>query len=417
MLLKHTSVTHISLFVAFGLLLIAAIVISFRYRKGKSEPSVTTSFGSDKSFLSRYVPVVELSSGKARLLVIPAWQGRVMTSSANGYKGKSYGWINYKLIESGQLQPHINAFGGEERLWLGPEGGPFSLYFSQGEEQVFENWQVPPAIDTEPFEIVSQSDTRIDMTRMVTLTNYSGHLFDLRIDRSVRLLNDIVIKRLAQVPLNSKLSMVGYESVNTLVNTGTDPWTEQTGLLSVWMLSMFTPSPEVVVFIPFDSAVENATAEITSDYFGPISSERLKVGKDVIYFKADGKSRGKLGLSPRVSKGMCGSYDAQNRILTLLWYNKPTGLLPYVNSKWGEQSNPFKGDALNAYNDGPVEDGSQMGPFYELESSSPAAALQPGDSISHIQTIIHLEGDEKQLDAIVQNVFHVSLNEIKNAFK
>ena len=52
--------------------------------------------------------------------------------------------------------------------------------------------------------------------------------------------------------------------------------------------------------------------------------------------------------------------------------------------------NPYSGDALNSYNDGPLEDGSQMGPFYELETSSPAAALKPGESITHSQITIHL---------------------------
>jgi hypothetical protein len=32
--------------------------------------------------------------------------------------------------------------------------------------------------------------------------------------------------------------------------------------------------------------------------------------------------------------------------------------LKYVNSKWGQQDDPYKGDVVNSYNDGPVEDGS-----------------------------------------------------------
>ena len=44
----------------------------------------------------------------------------------------------------------------------------------------------------------------------------------------------------------------------------------------------------------------------------------------------------------------------------------------YLNQEWNLDGDPFIGDAVNAYNDGPLEDGSQMGPFYELESVSPA---------------------------------------------
>jgi hypothetical protein len=90
--------------------------------------------------------------------------------------------------------------------------------------------------------------------------------------------------------------------------------------------------------------------------------------------------------------------------------------MPYVNSKWGKQEDPLKGDAVNSYNDGPVEDGSIMGPFYEIESSSPAALLNPGESLTHTQRVFHITGDEKQLDKIVQKIFNVSLDQIKEAF-
>jgi hypothetical protein len=58
-----------------------------------------------------------------------------MTSTANGRNEFSYGWINYKLIGSGEKSEHINAYGGEERIWLGPEGGQFSVYFAKGLKQ------------------------------------------------------------------------------------------------------------------------------------------------------------------------------------------------------------------------------------------------------------------------------------------
>ena len=57
-----------------------------------------------------------------------------------------------------------------------------------------------------------------------------------------------------------------------------------------------------------------------------------------------------------------------------------------------------------------------MGPFYELETSSPAADLKPGESLSHIQFTIHLTGDLNKLDEISRKVLGVSLDEISNAF-
>ena len=78
-----------------------------------------------------------------------------MTSTAEGDAGFSFGWINRELIASGKILPHINAFGGEERLWLGPEGGQFSIFFRKGKSFVYEDWQTPAFLDTAPFELIS----------------------------------------------------------------------------------------------------------------------------------------------------------------------------------------------------------------------------------------------------------------------
>ena len=92
---------------------------------------------------------------------------------------------------------------------------------------------------------------------------------------------------------------------------------------------------------------------------------------------------------------MLGSYDGDNKVLTLVQFTQPAGVTDYVNSLWKLQDNPFGGDAANSYNDGPATPGAKpMGPFYELESSSPAAALAPGESLSHVHRTVHLSGPE-----------------------
>jgi hypothetical protein len=136
----------------------------------------------------------------------------------------------------------------------------------------------------------------------------------------------------------------------------------------------------------------------------------------VIFFRADGKMRGKIGLGPQRAKDVLGSYDEAHRILTIVQYNKPEGVTEYVNSMWGLQEHPFAGDVVNAYNDGPLEDGSQLGPFYELETSSPAARLAPGEQLTHINRVWHLSGKEETLDPIARKVLGVGIDEIKDAF-
>jgi hypothetical protein len=58
-----------------------------------------------------------------------------------------------------------------------------------------------------------------------------------------------------------------------------------------------------------------------------------------------------------------------------------------------------------------------MGPFFELESSSSAAALAPGKNLSHVHRTLHLSGPEPALDAVAQAALGVSLSAIKSAFR
>jgi len=156
---------------------------------------------------------------------------------------------------------------------------------------------------------------------------------------------------------------------------------------------------------------------VIDDYFGKVSSDRLKVIDNVVYFKGDGKSRGKIGIPPLRATGVMGSYDAENSVLTILKCPVPENEKDYVNSQWKLQDDPYAGDAYNSYNDGPLADGSQLGPFYELETSSPALALKPGDEFSHNQTIYHFTGDENELNAVAMKILGVSLNQIKGVFE
>ena len=72
---------------------------------------------------------------------------------------------------------------------------------------------------------------------------------------------------------------------------------------------------------------------------------------------------------------------------------------------------------INSYNDGSPEPGKPpLGPFYELETSSPAAALKPAESITHRQTTIHLSGDAEALDAVANKQLHTSLKTLKTVF-
>jgi hypothetical protein len=342
-----------------------------------------------------------------------------MTSTAGGDSGLSFGWINRELISAGKLQKHINAFGGEDRFWLGPEGGQFSIFFAKGDPFDLEHWFTPAPIDTEPFEVVRSGKRAAAFRRSFTLTNYSGVRLDVKVNRVVRLLGArSVWKKLGSPPVKG-MKFVAFETANKITNAGGQPWRKETGLLSIWILGMFNPSPATTVVAPIHAGPESELGPaVTADYFGQVPPDRLRVEDDVIFFSGDGGFRSKIGISPKRSKAILGSYDAAEKVLTLVQFNQPAGVTDYVNSLWKLQDNPYDGDAANSYNDGPPAPGAKpLGPFYELESSSPAAALAPGDSLEHIHRTIHLSGPEKELDAIARATLGVGIRRIASALR
>lgn len=387
---------------------------------GENMESKQATFSSDLSFLSNYTDVVVLSdsSGEAQIIVIPAMQARVMTSTFAGPEGLSLGWINRELIASGKTLAHFNPYGGEDRFWLGPEGGQFSIFFKKDSQFNLESWYTPSAIDTEPFDLVAKDKSKASFSKSIHLENYSGTHFDLEVEREIRLLNAKETASILGISPEHSVQVVAYQSDNKILNSGQNAWTKQTGLLSIWILGMFKPSSFTTIVIPFQEDKDKDLGPIVNDtYFGKVPADRLTIGEEVIYFKGDGNYRSKIGLSPQRAKPVLGSYDEMNQILTLVQYTKPADKLDYVNSMWEIQEEPFRGDVINSYNDGPPEPGSKpLGPFYELETSSPAADLAPGESLSHIHRTFHFKGPEIQLDDIAIKTLGKSIEKIKSAF-
>ena len=375
------------------------------------------SYGYDvKFFEDNNIKSVELTSenGNQRVLIVPAYQGRVMTSTSEGLKGTTFGWINYKYISAGEVNPQFNPVGGEERFWFGPEGGPYSLYFAPGVEQVYANWQVPPVIDTESWDMISLNESRAVFAKQTKLTNTAGTVMDVAIERTVRLLQPAQAANVFGIGTTDGLSMVAYATDNKVTNIGAEAWTKEKGLISVWLLCMFNPTPTTTVFIPYRQNAEGMI--VKDDYFGKVPADRLIVENGMIYFKIDGEMRTKIGVPPHRAMPMSGSYDSKEGVLTLVHATLPPTPEEYVNSQWGHQDDPYEGDAINSYNDGPTDDGTIMGPFYEIETSSPALALTPGASATHTQCVAHIKADREKIAQIVKSLFGIELEEIANKF-
>ncbi len=253
-------------------------------------PATQTSmnpFQSDLAFLNQHTKIILLTGGAAQLAVAPAYQGRVMTSTTGGSDSPSFGWLGRAAIASGQRQPHMNVFGGEDRLWLGPEGGQYSLYFKKGDPFDLDHWQVPEAFDWGAWDITSQSPTSVTFRKRMSLVNFSGTPFEIDVERTVRLLNDADVGAwLGRAPGHG-VQTVAFESSNTVRNVGSNTWTPGSGLVSIWILGQLTPSSSTTIAIPYNAAASGPV--VNDSYFGKVPADRLIVKPPMIYFRGDGQ--------------------------------------------------------------------------------------------------------------------------------
>ncbi len=403
-----------------SLLLLLLTVSSCKENKTKNMAGKTAggfsrgSYGYDAAFLkTNSKNLIELSDdgSGSKVLLSAGYQGRVMTSTAAGDSGSSFGWINYSLISSGEKKKQFNPVGGEERFWIGPEGGQYSLYFKKGDSFNIAHWQVPAIIDMVPYNIVEQGKSHAVFSKNAVLTNYSGAVFTVSITRKIQLLDKDSLESKLKTSVPANIHFVAFETDNEIKNTGSNEWKKASGLLSVWLLGMMSPTDETKVVIPF-SPQKNAGNFITKNYFGAIPPGRLLIKDSVLFFRCDGRSRGKIGISPVIAKPIAGSFDFKKNVLTVIIPEIDKNGL-YVNSKWEIQKEPYRGDVINSYNDGPLQDGTQLGPFYEIESSSSAKELKPGETENYSQTTCHFTGDYIALSKLAKQLLGVDLNELK----
>jgi hypothetical protein len=384
-------------------------------------PDAAPTFIDELKFLQSHVETHVLQGEEGSMVAVaPAWQGRTMTSATSA-EGLSYGWLNHELIRSRRLVPQANLYGGEDRLWIAPEGGQFSFFFEPGAPFEFGNWRCPALIDTEPFDLVEVSSREIICSKTALLKNYSQTKFATRLERKVSILERANIAAALDLQVPDSVRCVVHESQNRMTNVGNEAWSAAKGLPAIWNLGMFNPSDGVTMVVPYRDGAEDELGKIvTSDYFGEVDQSRLQIDHErkLIFFRGDGNFRSKLGLSHQRALPILGSWDDRLGALTIVRFNRPERVdVGYTNNLWRIQDQPFSGDAVNCYNDGPNESGERLGPFYELESLSPALALGPAESYNHVHQTFHFEGERAALSRLSEAVFGVGVSEIARRFQ
>ncbi len=222
-------------------------------------------FGYDLAFLSQLDRLVVLKSDdeKAQIIVSPGYQGKVFTSTLNGCEGQSMAWLNYTALESAEKNIHVNNYGGENRFWLGPEGGQYSLFFAKGKEQIYDNWFTPSAIDTEPWQVKMVNLNSVTLCQQAEITNAQGSQLKIALERTVELMNNDTLKQTLGVD-TSGTEAIAYQTYNTITNLNDFAWDKESGTVCAWMLDMYPVSDGAETLIPYRWGDENQLGRVAT---------------------------------------------------------------------------------------------------------------------------------------------------------
>jgi hypothetical protein len=367
--------------------------------------AASATFADDVKFLGEKADVVVLqAAGAGPIAVSPKLTGRVMTSAfASGEPG--FGLVVRETISQPPVARGFNNYGGEDRLWLAPEGGPYGLYFDPGAKQELANWFVPLAMDGGPRTVAAKDATSITFRDRLQMTNVKKVKFDLSIERKVEALARSEIEKLLGAPLGEKIQFVAVRTSNTVKNESATPLPDD-ALIAPWILGQMKPSAQNEVLLPFKGGVD----VIKKDYFGVVPADRLSValvaGSDggVARFKADAQLRSKIGVSQAGALGWLGAWDKTRGVLTLVNHTVPASGAIVPDCNWVDPNPKAKsGDVATSYNHG------QDPRFFELESIGSAMPTKPGGSVTHVHTTIHLSGDPAALAKLAKALLRADL--------
>lgn len=358
-----------------------------------------------------------------QVLVSPQMVGRVMVSTMHGLRGDILGWVNRPAVEAGPNDPNFNNYGGEERIWLGPDGTQRGLFFKDT-DFTWESFRIPQPMSVQPFETlgVSADGKSVAMRTRWEPHNLMGTAFRVEIRRTVSILEACPYAN----EFGADVDFVGFQSDNTVINVSDRPILRETGPLTVWLLGHYLPHKRCIVIVPFQPGPEAKLGPPLRDEFVKFFCIGSKVpanlrwyGNDYALIKADCATRCKFGIGRPRAIGRSGSMDLDTNELVIV-DNDFYPEMDYATNYWRKADDLFDGDAVNICIDGPA---GEEGPVfsepdnmaYEIENVSPALFLHPGQSYVSRARTFRLRGKQEAIDAICRRFLRAE-REILEAF-
>ena len=87
-----------------------------------------------------------------------------------------------------------------------------------------EHWRTPPQLDMQPFELVEHDQRRAAFRQPMQLMNYQGQVFEMLVDRVVKIHDDASTAEFLGMPLPPGVFSVCHESQNSVTNVGDTDW-------------------------------------------------------------------------------------------------------------------------------------------------------------------------------------------------
>jgi hypothetical protein len=192
----------------------------------------------------------------------------------------------------------FNNFGGAN-LWPAPEGGKFGFNYRGND------WYVPPAINSEPFQIASRSVEAVKLKKTTELTNRAGTTLQVHITREVGFVPVPLI--LQEATPQRWLAFQTVDRFQVLNEAGTDQ-----ALLAAWTLDQFQATDQTISFC----AVRNPREAINFDFYAP-PGDRTVVHEKGFTYATDGLRKGQIGIRKAANPSLIGFFDRSRHLLAL----------------------------------------------------------------------------------------------------
>lgn len=376
--------------------------------KAPEQPGETISrpdnFAEDITFLREFAQpaVLKDSTSKSAIAIIPAWQGRVITSSVEE-NGRSFGWLNYSTIENGKAD-EFSTYGGEDRFLLGPEPTPvIDTTVSENGDAVTKHATPPALPSTRTLQQVSSAKGITVLEGAIGIQSKNGNTLHTSVSRTISLLSRRDLHNYLGADIHRSMRAVGFHSDNIIINSGDHRWDTAYGTTSIRIRGVFPVTQASIAIIPLrpGGTVENSAA---------LPKERFLIKNNIAFFRADGNLSAEIGVKQQSALNYVGLYDPEREVLTVVQFTLPRNPAFYL----GETMEDNRAEVLTIRNNGP-ENPYARGRFMEIQSASPAALLKPKGRMQHFHRTIHLQGSEKHLGEITKKLFGVTVKELKAA--